>query len=68
MRSRGNKKKERWDKPEVTILTRGRPDEKVLWGCKTDSEFVASEGYPSQSLTCEYYPCLDYPIDTNGPS
>jgi len=27
-------KKEKWDKPKLTILTRGKPDESVLAVCK----------------------------------
>ena len=44
-------KKEKWDKPKLIILTRGKPEEKVLSGCKygpttsgpTDSADACSE-------------------------
>jgi hypothetical protein len=28
------KKKEKWGKPKLLILTRGKPEEKILLGCK----------------------------------
>ncbi len=30
-----NSQKPRWEKPEIIVLVRGRPEEAVLAGCKT---------------------------------
>jgi len=49
---REGNKKEKWDKPKLIILTRGRPEEVVLQACKAADE--------SGSSTTTYQLCWDY--------
>ncbi len=28
--------KKKWEKPEIVVLVRGKPEEAVLWWCKND--------------------------------
>ncbi len=51
-------KKDRWEKPKLIILLKGRPEENVLAGCKTDGITVGAGGvfsgcYRTFKTTCK---------------
>jgi len=55
-------KKPKWGKPKLIVLTRGKPEERVLYGCKGET----SQGDPSMGYgSCESYggcgPCDSQP-------
>jgi hypothetical protein len=62
--SEGNKKP-KWDKPKLIILTRGKPEERLLAGCKWANEDVSGyDDYNSKCMrrypntTCGY--CMEF--------
>ncbi len=57
-------KKEKWGKPELIILVRGKPEEKVLVGCKLENSGSSIAGVPGvagcgnkSGWGCDY--CMD---------
>jgi len=60
------KKKEKWGKPKLIILTRGNPEERVLAACKSDTQdgSPASSNNSCAALDCGSYKCASY--DTSG--
>jgi hypothetical protein len=44
-------KKLKWDKPKLVVLTKGKPQERVLAGCKIDGN---RSGYNGSNSACEY--------------
>jgi len=54
--SKGNKK-EKWGKPKLIILTRGKPEERILTTCKTTTVWADSESQFGKCLTSTEVAC-----------
>jgi hypothetical protein len=63
------KVKPRWGKPKLIIISRGQPGERVLGGCKTDSESRSSMFQPAFDADCTYGgDCADLTVESIGTS
>lgn len=49
--------KKKWETPELVILTKGKPEEAVLFGCKLTEEFSGQNGPKSRKCIVSSGPC-----------
>ena len=58
------KKKEKWERPKMIVLFRGKPEEAVLTGCKSVLEEAIPTGYYEACRTGEFCPWCNANIAT----
>ncbi len=47
MQEKSKIKKEKWGKPKLIILVRGKPEERVVLACKVDTGFIIDGSGPN---------------------
>ncbi|MCK4859671.1 MAG: hypothetical protein KAS87_03815, partial [Candidatus Omnitrophica bacterium] len=60
------KKKEKWEKPQLIVLVRGKPEESILNACKNHQ--VSGEGPDITYQGCEAEVSCDPPCDASAAS
>ena len=54
----------KWEKPRLIILVRGKPEESVLEGCKTQDQVPAIPF--TSDMGCHYYDCNTCVLDVTS--